>query len=295
MPIRKRLAFLLTISIFTIALLYLWRLQHSPQNGEERLRPKPVISEKPDLSSIKELPNDNDAKPQSSSTSISQISSTSIDTMTETFNTPISTSTHTLPSLNVRISQGTFIGKQTSKYPQPIEEFLGIPYALPPTGDRRFRPPIPVSASNAVFDVTKPALRCISGPDDEPQSEDCLHLNIYRPKGTNSSPQKLPVLIHIHGGAFNFGCADDREIPSLVGWSKEPLIAITFEYRVGALGFLPSKLMAEEGALNLGLKDQKLLLQWVQKHISNFGGDPENVTLMGPSAGAHSVSFLLLV
>ena len=135
----------------------------------------------------------------------------------------------------------------------------------------------------------------MSGPDDEPQSEDCLHLNIYRPKSTNSSTQKLPVLIHVHGGAFNFGYANDREISSLVGWSKEPLIGVTFEYRVGALGFLPSKLMAEEGALNLGLKDQRLLFEWVKKHISGFGGDPENVTLMGPSAGAHSVSFLIVV
>ncbi|ESZ96864.1 hypothetical protein SBOR_2729 [Sclerotinia borealis F-4128] len=288
--LRKRLAFLFAISIFTIVLLYYWRLQYSPQAGEERMQPKPVIPEKPGL--IKEPTNDDGTISQHSPTSISLIWSTSIDFMTETSHIPIATDTS--PSPNVTISQGTFTGKQTSKYPQILEEFLGIPYALPPTGDRIFRPPIPVNASNAIFDVTKSAPRCMSGPDNEPQSEGCLHLNIYRPKGTNSSSEKVPVLIHVHGGAFNFGYANGREIASLVGWSKEPLIAVTFEYRVGALGFLPSKLMAEEGALNLGLKDQKLLFEWVQKHISAFGGDPDNVTLMGPSAGAHSIGHHLM-
>ncbi|KAI9644217.1 hypothetical protein NHQ30_007572 [Ciborinia camelliae] len=254
--LRKRLALLFSISIFTIGLLYLWKVQYSPQVGQERLRPKPT--------------NDDDAEVQHSAAS------------------------YNLPSPTVTIPQGTFIGKHTFKYPQILEEFLGIPYALPPTGDRRFRPPIPVNASNATFSGSNPALRCISGPDDNRQSEDCLHLNIYRPNGTDSSSKKLPVLIHLHGGGFNFGTANDREIPSLVGWSKEPLIAVTFDYRLGALGFLPSKLMAEEGALNLGLKDQKLLFEWVQRYISKFGGDPDNVTLMGPSAGAHSIGHHLM-
>ncbi|KAA8565148.1 hypothetical protein EYC84_010894 [Monilinia fructicola] len=264
MTLRKRLALFFTISIFTIALLYYWRVQYSPQIGEDTLRPKPVEPEKLDLTK----------------------EPTNLPTIPTTTSISIKT--------NVTISQGTFIGKQTSKYPQSLEEFLGIPYALPPTGDRRFRPPIPVNASNATFDATKPALRCLSGPNNQGQSEACLHLNIYRPQGTNSSTKKLPVLVHVHGGAFNFGFANDREIASLVGWSKEPLIAVTFEYRLGALGFLSSKLMAEEGALNLGLKDQKLLFAWVQKHISSFGGDPDNVTLMGPSAGAHSIGHHLM-
>ncbi|KAF7883419.1 uncharacterized protein EAF02_005339 [Botrytis sinoallii] len=288
--LRKRLALLFTVSIFTIALVYYWRLQYSPQISEERLRPKPVIPEKPGL--IKEPPGHDDTKLQHSTASID--SSTSINTMTQTSATP-TTSSMTSSSPNVTIPQGTYIGKQTLKYPQVLEEFLGIPYALPPTEDLRFRPPVPVKTSTAIFDATKPASRCMSGPDNQPQSEDCLHLNIHRSKSTTNSPnEKLPVLVHVHGGAFNFGNANDRGIASLVGWSKQPLLAVTFEYRVGALGFLPSRLMAEEKALNLGLKDQKLLLEWVQKHISSFGGDPENVTLMGPSAGAHSIGHHLM-
>ncbi|EMR89160.1 putative extracellular lipase protein [Botrytis cinerea BcDW1] len=288
--LRKRLALLFTVSSFTIALIYYWRLQYSPQISEERLRPKPVIPEKPGL--IKEPPGHDDAKLQHSTASID--TSTSINTITQTSDIP-SPSSGIPSSPSVTISQGTYIGKQTSKYPQVLEEFLGIPYALPPIEDLRFRPPVPVNTSTAIFDATNPALRCMSGPDNQPQSEDCLHLNIYRSKSTtNLSNEKLPVLVHVHGGAFNFGYANDRGIASLVGWSKQPLIAVTFEYRLGALGFLPSKLMAEEKALNLGLKDQKLLLEWVQKHISSFGGDPENITLMGPSAGAHSIGHHLM-
>ena len=77
---------------------------------------------------------------------------------------------------------------------------------------------------------------------------------------------------------------------SVVAWSAEPFIAVSFNYRTGALGFLNSVLTANEGVLNLGLRDQILLLEWVNTNIAAFGGDPENVTLIGVSAGAHSVS-----
>jgi carboxylesterase type B len=98
------------------------------------------------------------------------------------------------------------------------------------------------------------------------------------------------VLIYIHGGSFNFGFAKERAIPSLVAWSTEPLIGVSFNYRLGSLGFLPSRVTAKEGLLNLGLRDQSLLLEWVQGNISAFGGNPDDVTVMGFSAGAHSVS-----
>lgn len=77
---------------------------------------------------------------------------------------------------------------------------------------------------------------------------------------------------------------------SMVAWSEHPFVAVSFGYRIGALGFLPSSLSQKEGLLNLGLRDQLLLLQWVQENIANFGGDPANVTLFGLSAGAHSVN-----
>jgi carboxylesterase type B len=77
----------------------------------------------------------------------------------------------------------------------------------------------------------------------------------------------------------------------MVAWSEKPFVAVSFGYRLGALGFLPSGLTKKEGLLNLGLRDQILLFQWVQENIEAFGGDPGNVTLFGLSAGAHSVSF----
>jgi len=198
--------------------------------------------------------------------------------------------------LNITLPQGTFLGHENAdpKIPQVLHEFLNIPYAVPPTGALRFKPPVPVGSSENVFNASSYGPRCHGGPPNSiPQDEDCLNLNIYRSKRTNPD-QKLPVVIHFHGGAFNFGYAQTRNIPALVGWATEPMIGITFNYRIGALGFLPCKLMQKEGLLNLGLKDQELLLQWVQENIAAFGGDPENVTLMGLSAGAHSVRLLFL-
>ena len=127
------------------------------------------------------------------------------------------------------------------------------------------------------------------------QSEDCLTLNVFRPKRAGSSSSKLPVGIYIHGGAFNRGTSKMHDSASMVGWSDEPFIIVSFNYRIGALGFLNSALTEKEGILNVGLKDQILLMEWVQDNIETFGGDPDNVTLLGLSAGAHSVSRLACV
>lgn len=119
-------------------------------------------------------------------------------------------------------------------------------------------------------------------------------MNIFRPKGVTGANDKLPVGLYIHGGAFNRGTAKMHDSASMVAWSEEPFIVVSFNYRLGALGFLNSVLTAEEGLLNVGLKDQILLMKWVQENIAAFGGDPDNVTLFGLSAGAHSVSDHLL-
>ena len=108
----------------------------------------------------------------------------------------------------------------------------------------------------------------------------------------HSGASALPVAVYFHGGAFNRGNAAMHDTTAMVGWSELPFIGIPFGYRIGALGFLPSKLSAEAGALNLGLKDQICLLNWVEENIEHFGGDKNNVTFIGLSAGAHSVSRL---
>ncbi|KAI1456702.1 alpha/beta-hydrolase [Annulohypoxylon moriforme] len=184
----------------------------------------------------------------------------------------------------VTLTQGTVVGiQQQDAYPKPVDAFLGIPYALPPTGDRRFRPPEKVAPSTDVIDASKFGFRApaklfiVRGPKLE-ESEDCLTANVFRQAGTGALGSKpLPVAIYFHGGAFNRGNAATHDTASMVGWSAEPFIAVSFGYRIGALGFLPSKLSAKEGALNLGLKDQILLMEWVQENIGQFGGDKNNI------------------
>lgn len=204
------------------------------------------------------------------------------------------------PSVTLR--QGTFIGSTLSgtshnhPFPQLLDTFLGIPFALPTSGERRFRPPVRVPASSTTFDATRWGQRppsSASGEEEVQQGEDCLNLNIFRPQ-VRDEKKKLPVLVYFNGGAFNFGYAKGRVISSFVAWSVEPIIGVSFNYRVGALGFLPCRLMAKEGLLNIGLKDQSMLLEWVRDNIGAFGGDPLNVTIMGSSAGAHSVSCFLI-
>lgn len=122
-------------------------------------------------------------------------------------------------------------------------------------------------------------------------SEDCLTANVFRQSDVgNHGRTRVPVAVYMHGGAFNRGTARMHDTASMVAWSPEPFIAVSFNYRIGALGFLNSAATAAEKVLNVGLHDQILLLEWVKENIAAFGGDPDNVTVIGLSAGAHSVS-----
>lgn len=203
------------------------------------------------------------------------------------------------------VSQGKVIGITLAQddahfRPRAVDCFLGIPYAVPPVGDRRFRPAerLPYSPDN-VHDASKygpaaPGKQLVKpdpGAPDLVYSEDCLTANVFRLAGSARDGHLLPVAIYVHGGAFNRGTATMHNTASMVSWSAEPFIAVSFNYRIGALGFLPSSLCAEEGLLNLGLKDQILLFEWVKENAAAFGGDPDNITLFGLSAGAHSVSW----
>jgi acetylcholinesterase len=134
-----------------------------------------------------------------------------------------------------------------------------------------------------------------------------MTVNIFRQKPLETG-KKVPVAVYIHGGAFNRGSgkfsisvkrsdgfvltktALMHNAASMVAWSEKPFIGVSFNYRIGALGFLPSRLTFGEDIVNLGLHDQVFLLQWVQDNIESFGGDKNDVTIFGLSAGAHSVS-----
>lgn len=207
----------------------------------------------------------------------------------------------TQPAPTVKLAQGTVVGKTLTNSNLPdIEAFQGIPYALPPIGDRRFRAPVPVPASDDTIDASKfgyvaPGKPLFPGGPVLEYNEDCLTANVFRPLRSQQENSELwPVAVYFHGGAFNRGTSSMYNAPSFLAHSGQRLIVVTFNYRIGALGFLPSTLSAEEGVLNLGLKDQVLLMEWVKDNIGAFGGDANSVALYGLSAGAHSIGHHLL-
>ncbi|KZP26795.1 alpha beta-hydrolase [Athelia psychrophila] len=200
-----------------------------------------------------------------------------------------------------------------------VNKFLGIPYAQPPIGDLRFRLPQPIPPYNASDSMSATAFG-FSCPQQTggntpnvaalPKStvdfllaslsnttttdnESCLTLNVVTPSSATSS-SKLPVVIFIAGGGFTSGSSSTTDGSPVVERSMaldEPIIYVSFNYRVSAFGFLASKEVKEAGVGNLGLQDQREAMRWVQKYISEFGGDPTKVTIWGESAGSMSVGF----
>ncbi len=166
----------------------------------------------------------------------------------------------------------------------------GIPYAEPPVGTLRFAPPVKYETPwSGVRDATTFGDKCIQ--DDGSGSEDCLYLNVFAPVEDTGEDEGLPVMFWIHGGAYIQGssCNPGYDMPDLV---REGVIVVTINYRLNAFGFLPHPAL-EDPTGNFGLKDQVMALEWVQDNIEAFGGDPENVTIFGESAGGHSVLSLM--
>jgi acetyl esterase/lipase len=193
----------------------------------------------------------------------------------------------------VRLPQGRYVGEALGageKYPRAVDVWRGIPYAR----SRRFREATAVPLSDKTFDAVEfgdICPRAVRDPDFS-ASEDCLNLNVYRTRRPEQwrETKLLPVIVYVHGGAFNVGKATERDMASFVSFSETPIVGVNFNYRLGPLGFLPSSVTAREGVLNLGLRDQQAALEWVKANAKAFGGDPDNITLIGVSAGAHSVS-----
>ncbi|KAK8200334.1 carboxylesterase family protein [Phyllosticta capitalensis] len=197
----------------------------------------------------------------------------------------------------VSLSQGKIVGTTLNgDYPQPVEAFRGFPYSQNAAGSRRFKPLEPLPQSDRTFDAAEYGPVCPGKSFRGMQAaydEDCLMVNVFRPAGTNSSA-KLPVALYVHGGAFNRGYAHMTDLPSMVGWSESPFIGVSFQYRIGALGFLPSGVTEKEGLLNLGLRDMIFFFNWFRENIGEFGGDPEDVTVFGLSAGAHAIGHMVM-
>ncbi|XP_030576080.1 crystal protein isoform X1 [Archocentrus centrarchus] len=184
--------------------------------------------------------------------------------------------------------------------------FYGIPYADPPVGAYRWKPPRPVSPWQGVYDASFPRAACMqfcsrAMTEDCPKSvsEDCLYLNIFIPLDVDfSSPLRshLPVMVWIHGGDFIAGSASKPLYDGRFISNFTHSVVVNLEYRLGAFGFLVSgKDPQTSAAGNYGILDQQAALLWVQQNIAMFGGDPSKVTVFGESAGAQSVSLHLMI
>lgn len=214
------------------------------------------------------------------------------------------------PTVTISYPEATIVGLGGK-----VEQFPGVPFARPPTGPLRLKPPQPITEPYGVYDAVANPPACpqfiFSTVLDDAiptsglglllntplfqkallQSEDCLYLNIHRPAGTTPD-SKLPVLFWIFGGGFQIGWNSMYDgTPWVTESIKEgqPIIVVTVNYRVGGFGFLAGKEIMADGSSNLGLLDQRLGLEWIADNIGAFGGDPSKVTIWGESAGAISV------
>ncbi|KAI5480974.1 Carboxylic ester hydrolase [Pseudohyphozyma bogoriensis] len=242
---------------------------------------------------------------------------------TTTFAAPLEQRSRRAGPPTVTLSTGKIQGFTNGS----LDVFLGIPYARPPLGTLRFKAPVAPESHNGTLDATSFRDACfqiVSPPSSVPPnvlssrahdivqprpdyafqnknfSEDCLHLNVWRPDCVKEGDD-VPVLVWIHGGAFIIGAASQGlYIPDVLlqtGLSLEPstpFVFVSFNYRLNAFGFLPSSELADAD-LSAGLLDQLLALRWVQKEIRKFGGDPQKnenqATVWGQSAGAASIGY----
>jgi len=206
-----------------------------------------------------------------------------------------------VPVPKAKTAQGEALGKWIHEGQQ--KGFFGLPYAAPPVGDLRWRAPEPPAAWSGIRDATKFGNRCEQWHvwddyifTDAGPSEDCLYLNIYAPKAAEQG-STLPVMVWIHGGGFLAGAASEPRYtnPALVA---KGVIVVTLNYRLNVFGFLASDDLAKEQgghSGNYGLMDIVAALRWVKANIAAFGGDANNVTIFGESAGSFAVSALTVV
>ena len=204
-------------------------------------------------------------------------------------------------SLAVKCINGTFVGRKTEN----IIAYKGIPFTgKPPVGELRWKAPVDVIPDEGVYEAyynAKSAHQVVSETENASlyyQSEDCLYLDIW--KADDAAAEKKPVIVWIHGGGFELG-GTVEPISECHNFVKEnpDVIMVSITYRLGVFGFLHLSHLPDGGdypdAQNLGLMDQVMALKWIHENIAAFGGDPDNVTIMGESAGAASVTLIPLI
>jgi para-nitrobenzyl esterase len=203
----------------------------------------------------------------------------------------------------IRIDSGLVSGQVDS---DGVRSYLGIPFAAPPVGNLRWRPPQPVAAWKDVRAGDHFGASCMQDEmgvrlpwsrgfmTQGPISEDCLYLNVWSTSPDNS--KKMPVMVWIYGGGYSEG-SSEVAVYNGANLARTGVVVVTFNYRVGPLGFFAYPALTEESqhhsSGNYGLLDQMAALNWVHRNIAAFGGDPSNVTIFGQSAGAGSVAILM--
>ncbi|GFF44552.1 cholinesterase [Aspergillus lentulus] len=205
-----------------------------------------------------------------------------------------------LPDIVARTQQRTFYGVRVH---DKVDAYLGIPYAKPPLGDLRFRPPQPldIGDEHTIVNATQFGPVCyqfryktVLGDNlapTTPESEDCLSLNIFTPRGRPKS-RLLPVLVWLYGGAFNEGGSSVPLFnPTGLVANHADIIVVTLNYRLNVFGF-PNSPAIPIDQQNLGIRDQRAALEWLRENVAAFGGDPTRITLGGQSAGADSAALL---
>ncbi len=196
----------------------------------------------------------------------------------------------------------TTAGRIQGSLEDDLTVFRGAPYAAPPIDNLRFRAPQPHPGWEGVRDATEfapislqegmDALDALLPSPPQPQSEDCLYLNVWTPGLDNPRDAGgRPVMLWIHGGAFTLGSGSDPLYSGANLARRGDVVVVTINYRLGALGFLHDPVLGEA---NFGMRDMIAALRWVQDNIANFGGDPNNVTIFGESAGGAAVACLLV-
>lgn len=188
-----------------------------------------------------------------------------------------------------------------------ITAYYGIPYAAPPVGELRWRPPRRPAAWEGVRDCARPSARCPQlgvgrgsfyekefYPTEEPMNEDCLYLNVWTP--AQSTDEKLPVIFWVHGGVFLTGYGHSAHFDG-ESFARQGVILVTINYRLNIFGWLVHPELSAESERgvsgNWGLLDQIAALEWTRRNIAAFGGDPDRITVAGQSAGAMSIQTLL--
>ncbi|XP_026744640.1 venom carboxylesterase-6-like [Trichoplusia ni] len=197
--------------------------------------------------------------------------------------------------VQVRVEEGILEGEKVGNaFGVPFYSFKGIPYAQPPIGDLRFKAPVPPKPWSGIRKAKEFGPMCYQydmffDKGARSGSEDCLYLNVYTPDVNPEKP--LPVMFWIHGGGLITGSGNDNFYgPEFL--LRQGVVVVTINYRLEVFGFLCLNTADVPG--NAGMKDQVQALRWVNKNISNFGGDPNNITIFGESAGGCSVSYHLV-